>query len=219
MKVDILIPAYNEEDVLGETLKALESFKWIGKIIVIDDGSSDRTREVAAQFSCKLIHHHCNKGKMMAVMNGLKMIESDWVMLIDADLQESASEAWKLLEPLEKKRADMTVATINTNYKKGFGFVKRRARKIVFKETGVLLNSPLSGQRAFHKRWIPKITTSKGIGYGLELYLNLIFLSNGGIIEEVETKMTHRATGKDLKGFYHRAKQWMDMELTLWNYS
>lgn len=218
MKVDVIIPAFNEEMNVGVTLKALRNFEWINNIYVVDDGSSDRTVDIASKFSCHIIRHSVNKGKMEAVMNGFKQVNCDWVMLLDADLRESASEAWKLLVPLEKNRADMTLATVNGGSKKGFGLVKKRASSIIFKETGCYIHSPLSGQRAFHKRWLPLLTKSKGRGYGLELLLNLVILTNGGIIEEVKTNMYHREMGKDFRGFYHRAKQWMDMELTLWNY-
>ena len=219
MIADVIIPAYNESERLAETLTALKGQTWVNKIILIDDGSTDDTKGIALEFTDAVYSHEVNKGKAEAVFTGLSKLTGEWVILLDADLGGTATEAEKLLIPLENKLVDMSIAMLPNLKKKGFGLVKNRAKNIVLKQTNVHLHSPLSGQRAFHHSWVPYILSGKGVGYGLEIYLNLLFLKHGAIIKEVNTEMAHRETGKNLKGFYHRAKQWLEMELTIWNYS
>ncbi|ADU29989.1 glycosyltransferase family 2 protein [Evansella cellulosilytica] len=218
MRADVVIPAYNEEERIAATIKALQH-KWIRNVIVVDDGSSDKTYEIAKQYTRSVIKLPKNKGKMAAVFTGLSEVKADWVIVLDGDLGETASEAEKLLPPLYDNSADMTVATMPTFEKRGFGIVKKRAQQVLKKQTGTHLSAPLSGQRAFHKKWIPLIVSKEGYGFGLEMYLNLLILNHGGRIKEVPTSINHRTTGKTIKGFYHRTKQWIDMEMTIWNYS
>lgn len=83
----ILLPAYNEEEGLVITLKKL--FQVIDnenyEVIVIDDGSTDRTSEVATQFPCRIIKHEINKGKGEAIKTGIKNARSENIICIDAD--------------------------------------------------------------------------------------------------------------------------------------
>ncbi|SDY57075.1 Glycosyl transferase family 2 [Evansella caseinilytica] len=219
MKADVIIPAYNEANRIATTLTALSGQPWVNELIVVDDGSCDDTFSIARQKSNKTMRHERNFGKQAAVYTGLKQAEADWIVMLDADLGKTASEGEKLLVPLASEEIDITIAVLPQNAKGGFGFVKRRAQRIVLQHTGVHLTAPLSGQRAFHRSWIPVILANEGVGYGLEMYLNLLFLSRGAIVKEVNTNMCHRVTGKSIKGFSHRAKQWLEMEKTVWNYS
>ncbi|MBU9714689.1 glycosyltransferase family 2 protein [Evansella tamaricis] len=218
MKVDVIIPAYNEEDMIGTTLTSLIAQSWINEIIVVDDGSSDNTFDIAKKYTNIVLKHHKNEGKGNAIITGLTHSKGEWVMLLDADLGESASDAIKLLEPIIKGRADMTIAIFPQQMEKGLGLVKKRAQRIILKKTGKHLEAPLSGQRVFHRNWIGKIINHGVVGYGLEIHLNLTFLLNGATIEEVHTSMKHRTTGKDIRGFYHRAKQWIELERTVWHF-
>lgn len=82
----IIVPAYNEEDGLSMTLSKL--FRQLDdsyEIIVVDDGSTDRTSEVAKDFPCRLISHDFNRGKGEALRTGIKHARGDNVIWIDAD--------------------------------------------------------------------------------------------------------------------------------------
>ncbi|MDG5788676.1 glycosyltransferase family 2 protein [Evansella sp. AB-P1] len=218
MKADIIIPAFNEAERIETTLNSLKNEKWVEKIIVVDDGSEDNTKIIAKRHCDELVIHDRNRGKSAAIYTGLSYVESDFILLLDSDLGETVTEGRKLLSPVISKKADMTVAIFPHFSKRGFGFVKRRGQRVIYRETGYRITSPLSGQRCFHRSWIPYILSKTGYGFGLEMSLNLLFLKNGGVIKEVATSMNHRLTGKDFSGMYHRFKQWREMEKTIWNY-
>ncbi|MDQ0256237.1 glycosyltransferase involved in cell wall biosynthesis [Evansella vedderi] len=219
MKADIIIPAFNESNKIENTLKSLINQPWVNEVIVVDDGSEDGTEEIALRYTQKVFKHEKNKGKMAAVFTGIQRATGEWIILLDGDIGETASEAKKLLTPLIEDHIDMTIAVLPQFKQRGFGLVKKRARNVVYRETGVFLTAPLSGQRAFHRNWIPIILSHQGKGFGLEMYLNLTFLKHGAKLREINTNMSHRTTRKDLRGFRHRAKQWLEMEITLWNFS
>src|SRR3990170_1945958 len=82
----IIVPAYNEEEGLPVVLEALQALPadTFG-IIVVDDGSTDRTAEVAGRFRCRLVSHSGNRGKGAAIRTGLAHARGEKTILIDAD--------------------------------------------------------------------------------------------------------------------------------------
>ncbi|WP_026689334.1 glycosyltransferase family 2 protein [Alteribacter aurantiacus] len=218
MKVDVVIPAYNEEANIGQTLQVLSCADWVNRIYVIDDGSTDSTYTVALQFTKDVLRFHINQGKAQAAMTGLKQTKSDYVMLLDADLRRSVSEAHKLLIPLSLNIADVVVAKFPADGKKqGFGMMKRRAQRVIEQRYQMHMTCPLSGQRAFHRKWIGCLSEDvRHSRYGFEMACNLDFLYHGARIQEVPVVMEHSGYGKTVRGMLHRARQWYEMERILW---
>ncbi|MBM7097267.1 glycosyltransferase family 2 protein [Bacillus sp. H-16] len=219
MKVDVVIPAYNEEKNIGETLSALRNEDWVSRILVIDDGSTDKTSRIAFDYTDYVYRFHINQGKAQAAITGLKQTKSDYVMLLDADLKSTAKHAFNLLRPLKMNEADVTVAMLPPDSaNKGFGLMKRRAQRVLERRFQVHMTSPLSGQRAFHRRWLKSLSEDvRHSRYGFEMACNLDLLKNGAVIKEVPVKMEHHAYGKTMRGMIHRARQWYEMERILWH--
>lgn len=112
MNVSLVIPAYNEEERLPAFLESLARFHQISKahiveVLMVDDGSSDRTSTVAEQFSNRLplrvIRLPQNRGKGAAVQTGVKESHGDAVIFMDADGATGPEELPKLLAGLEQK--------------------------------------------------------------------------------------------------------------------
>lgn len=100
--VTIILPAYNEAEVIGSVVKSLLAVAgedW--EIIVVDDGSSDETAARAAADGVKVISHPYNKGNGAAVKTGLRAATGDVVCLIDADGQHDPAQIPSLLEALD----------------------------------------------------------------------------------------------------------------------
>ncbi|MBS4024260.1 MAG: glycosyltransferase family 2 protein [Clostridia bacterium] len=209
MKISVLIPAYNEEDRIEKTVLALSNIRSISQILVVDDGSQDKTAQVAESAGATVVSLEINVGKGAALNHGAKFITGDIVCLLDADLGSSAGEASKLINPIIAGEADLTIGTFPKKRKKaGFGLVKKLASWGIKANTGQIFTEPLSGQRAFTKDAFALMLPFAD-GYGVEVMLTIKALKRGLRVVEVETAMTHKETGRDTSGFWHRGKQFV----------
>ena len=119
--LSIIIPAYNEEKRIGrsldEILNFLSSRRYMAEVIVVDDGSKDRTAEVvegraagyrAAGYELRVITNEPNRGKGYSVKRGMTSARGDIVLFTDADLSSPIAEAPKLIDPIAEDRVDVT---------------------------------------------------------------------------------------------------------------
>lgn len=213
--VSVLIPAFNEEKQIKSTIETAFGLNGVKEVIVIDDGSTDRTYQQAVQTQAKVLQLSSNHGKGFALNYGMQQVNEDIILLLDADVGTTAVEAQKLLNPVIKKQVDMAVAKFpKTNKKGGFGLVKKLATwglKII---TGQYFTAPLSGQRAINKKVIEEINEFAP-GFAVEVALTIAVWQSGFKIEEIPVNMTHRVTGRTLKAFYHRGQQFKDIAFVL----
>ena len=110
MNVHALIPAFNEEETVGEVVTGLASI--VDAITVIDDGSTDRTGERARAAGATVIRHDRKSGKGAAVRTGLAAIlpaACTHVLLIDADLQHRPDEARRLIDVARATDATLVI--------------------------------------------------------------------------------------------------------------
>jgi glycosyltransferase involved in cell wall biosynthesis len=216
-RVFALVPAYNEEERIGKTLESLQ--KIVDSVIVVDDGSIDETTKVAESFGVKVIRNPINSGKGRALRLAIEELwkldikDDDIVLFIDADTQETASYAEVLLKKLEESgRGFYTVAVFPPPKKKGgFGFVKGISKNFIFNKFGVELKAPISGQRAVFFGDLEKAIKAFDYGFGLEVAFHYLMLKNNIKPVEVPVEMTHRETGRSIKDFMHRGKQFISI--------
>jgi glycosyltransferase involved in cell wall biosynthesis len=203
-----LIAAYNESDIIAETIAAIKSIPTIDRILIVDDGSADETANVAQESGAEVLRLGRNMGKGGALQAAMKEVSQDIVLFLDADLGACASEASKLLEPVLKGEAGMAIADFPKAQKEGgFGLVKGLGRWGILHFTKVAMSEPLSGQRSVKAELLDGVKFENG--YGLEVGLTIDVLKKGSKVVEVPVKMTHRETGRDLAGFKHRGKQFL----------
>ncbi len=214
--ISVVIPAYNEEETIKRTLVTLNRCLWIDELIVIDDGSSDDTYMIAEKYSDEVIRLPENSGKAFALKEGWKKVSGEIVLSLDADLGMTAREGEKLVERLIFSDLDCVIARLPLQKKSGFGIMKHRAQKLIFSQTGKWFEAPLSGQRAFRKKWVPLLLEKDYVGFGVEMAMTVDLIKSGASVEEEDVCFFHRSTGKDINGFFHRGRQWVDMEKTLW---
>lgn len=224
-EVSAIIPAHNEADLIGDTVKAVRNIPGVSQVVVVDDASSDATAEVAEQAGADLVVLlRKNLGKGGALNEGWSCASGDVLLLLDADLGSSAVEARRLIGPVLDDTADMTIAAfgrvpdepgfdVSTSQgarSGGFGLVMRVAKLGIRLLTGKRVIAPLSGQRAVKREVIEKAGgfASK---FGVEVALTVDALRLGYRIEEVPVSMVHRPSGRDVRGFMHRGRQLMDV--------
>ena len=112
MKISVVMPVYNEVDTIEEILSRVNSVAMDKEIIVVDDFSTDGTRErleeiVQDQDHLKVLYHDRNKGKGAALRTGFASLTGDVVIIQDADLEYDPVEYPRLLEPILDGRADV----------------------------------------------------------------------------------------------------------------
>lgn len=208
--ISAVVPAYNEEAAIAATVRAIQAIPGVEEVLVVDDGSRDCTADMAQQAGAKVIRVERNQGKGAALNRGLAQARGDILLLLDADLGESAREAELLLGPVLRGEADMAIATFpkSAGSGGGFGFVVRLARKGIYERTGMWMDAPLSGQRALRRAVLEKCAPLAE-GFGVEAALTIDALKAGFTVVEVPTNMRHRITGRDLRGFAHRFRQYL----------
>ena len=122
LNVVVIVPAYNEADRITETLEAVARIPQVTRVVVVDDGSRDDTASAAERAGAQVVRLPRNRGKGAALEAGLQRADGDMVLLLDADLGETAAEAAKLLKPILADEADLTIARFPEGPKQsGFG--------------------------------------------------------------------------------------------------
>jgi len=215
MKASVIIPAFNEEGRIGATVRAVRRIPEVVEVIVVNDGSTDATEKEARQAGARVLNMPGNSGKGAALNRGVRAAAAEIVVLLDGDLGATAGEARKLIRPILDDEADMTIARFPPPRRKGgFGLVKGLAARGIYYFTGLKMQSPISGQRALKREALPYVFPVAG-GYGAEVGMTIAAARAGFRILEVPVLMGHRETGRDLKGFIHRGRQFRDIALTL----
>ena len=104
------MPCFTEESTIATLVDQVLASPWVAEVVVVDDGSSDRSRDILATLSdprVTVVLHERNRGKGAALRTGFSRATADYVVVQDADLEYDPSEYGVLLEPLLDDRADV----------------------------------------------------------------------------------------------------------------
>lgn len=227
----VVIPARNEADRIAATVAAASKLAGVDIVVVVDDGSTDSTAALAASAGAQVMRHARNRGKAAALETGaeaVRLIEAGrqieaghgasgprHLLLLDADLADSAADAGPLVDPVRAGTADMTIAVFTTRVRNGgFGIVTTTAGAGIEHATGWRPAQPLNGQRCLTRA---AFTAALPLapGWGVETGMTIDLLRKGMRITEVEVPMSHRATGKDWRSQLHRLHQLADVTRAL----
>lgn len=210
----VIVAARNEADLIGETIAALRGAFPAAAIWVADDASSDGTAEAAMGGGARVVSRGRPHGKGANVTAAAEAALSDaevpgLVLLCDGDLGSSAERLGPLVAAIEAGECDLAVAAFGRRVGGGFGIALGFARWAIRRLCGFTAEAPISGQRAMRVEAL-RASLPFAHGYGMELGMTVDAVRAGYRVGEYELDLSHRATGRTLRGFLHRARQLLD---------
>ena len=211
-----LVPARNEADRIRATVSALRALPGVDQVVVVDDGSIDGTASVALASGAAVLRTGRRTGKGGALEGALRRLPpADVWLFADGDLGESAGSLSAVLEPVVLGRADLAIAVFPEGEGGGgLGAVKRAAARAIRSLSGFRALEPLSGQRALTSATLDAVRPLAR-GFGVETAMTVDALRASMRVVEVPTAVSHRDSGRNIRGFVHRGRQGLEIALAV----
>ncbi len=218
MLVSVIIPAYNEEQTIGQVLEALDVLPFPKQIIVVNDGSTDGTAQALEQLreahQLTIVDSQENRGKGFAIRSGLPHVNGEVVVIQDADMELSPADIAELLQRLEQKGIQVVYGS---RFLKGRGNASLHnflANRVLATYTNLLygcrITDESTGYKAFSAELITRLNlTCEGFEFCPEVTAKILRAGYG--IHEVPVSYFPR-TKKEGK----KLRFWSDGILAAW---
>ena len=199
------IPAYCEEGTIARVV--LSAQKYVDKVVVCDDGSTDMTGEIAEKLGAVVVRHERNRGKghaLKSLLGAAVKFDADVIVLIDGDGQHSPDEIPVLIEPILESKAELVVgsryingAGVETPLYRRFGlrllnFLHRRVNKLP-------VSDAQCGFRALSRKALDAVCFFEQGGYGADVEMLSLAKKNGINIVDVPVTIRYKGLKKTSK--------------------
>ena len=198
-----VIPAYKEEIAIGSVV--LKAKKHVDRVIVVDDGSPDKTAEVAELAGAEVIRLDRNYGKAYALMRGLdraKELDCSVVVMLDADGQHDPDEIPRVVNPVLRGEADMVIGSRFLDVRGDIPKYRILGQKILTSTTNfgsnVSITDSQSGFRAINRKALENLNF-KSYGYSIESEMICYLSYKGFVIKEVPISAIYDVPNKHKK--------------------
>ena len=209
-KISIIIPVYNEEATISRLMKKVLKVKlpYRKEIIVVNDGSTDKTGKIIEKFKrikIKIFTHKTNLGKGAAVKTALRAVTGDVVVIQDADLEYDPKDYLKLIKPIAEGKAEVVYGSRSKRLKKSkTEFLFEIGSKIVTWFTNLLYNTNITDEPTGYKVFKSSVLKSikiKSNGFEWEPEVTAKIAKKGIKIYEVPISYSFRSPkeGKKIK--------------------
>ncbi len=195
-----LIPAYNERRFIGSMVLAVRQF--VDLVVVVDDGSSDNTAEIAQRAGATVVRHMLNQGKATAVNTGFSFIRRMCpraIVMIDGDGQHCADDIPTVLAPILDGRADVVIGSRFLQVKSAIPVYRQVGQHGLTLMTnlasGVSVSDSQSGFRAFSARALEQLSFSQG-GFSIESEMQFQAREHGLRVVEVPIEVIYAEPAK-----------------------
>jgi glycosyltransferase involved in cell wall biosynthesis len=231
----IVLPAYNEQARLPATLAAIFSYLEARgctdfEVLVVNDGSTDRTTAVAEQFCAKhtqmrLLQNPGNRGKGYSVRHGMLEARGDWVLFSDSDLSAPIEELEKLLKAAEERGASVVIGSRALNrslikiHQSWFRETAGRIFNLLMRiSTGLPFADTQCGFKLFERRAAQEIFRRQLIErWGFDAEVLFIARKLGFKTVEVPVRWSH-SDGTKVNMLRDSANMFVDLFRVRWNY-
>jgi len=192
-KITILIPVYNEVNTLTQILSKLESIDFYGldkEIILIDDYSTDGTRELYKELNYKVLYHNKNMGKGAALRTGFKEASGDIITIQDADSEYTPEDLLPLVKIILDDEADVVYGSrfLNINKSSDFMLTHLLGNKMLTFITNLLYGAKLTDMetcyKVFKAEWVKSLEI-KSDRFDFEPEITAKLLKCGAKIKEI----------------------------------
>lgn len=189
MKVSAVIPAYNEEATIEKILKVVTACPEVDEVVVVSDGSTDRTAEIARRYPVQVIDLEVNRGKGGAMKEGVRRASGEIIMFLDADLIGlTVGHLQKMLVPVVAGEAEMSIGV----------FSKGR----FFTDLAQVVSPFLSGQRVVKRTLLEGLDNMEMSRFGIEVALTRYARANKIPCKEVELENMSHVMKEEKLGFF-----------------
>lgn len=215
--LSVIMPVYNERETLSEILAQVRVVGLEKEIVVVDDGSTDGTRDILREEEkkgdLKVFYHEANQGKGAAVRTGLEHASGDVIIIQDADLEYDPREYPRLLKPILEGEAEVVYGSRSLVFQETMFFLQSLGNKIVTLATNLLYGIALSDMETCYKVFRAEVIKSVPLHsrrFEFEPEITAKLLKRGYRIHEVPISYKGRE--------YHEGKKltWRDGITALW---
>ncbi len=234
ISLSIVIPAYNEEKRLPETLACVLGYlrrrEWsFAEILVVDDGSRDGTASVVerarqAEPAIRLLRNPGNRGKGYSVRHGMLEAKGGWVLFSDADLSAPIEELDKLLEVARTRGASVVIGSRaldrslievhQSAFRETAGRIFNRLMRIL---TGLPFKDTQCGFKLFEARAAKEVFRRQRLDrFGFDAEVLFIARRRGYRMEEVPVRWSH-SEGTKVSMFRDSVNMFLDLLRVRWN--
>ena len=201
----ILMPVYNERSTVEEAIeRALAAPLPVDsrELVVVDDGSTDGTRELLRGRDwppeVRIVYHERNGGKGVAVRTAIEHARGRWAAILDADLEYDPADIARLLEPLQAGEAEVVFGVRGFDSRSAFSFWYVMGNRAVTMVANVIFDSWLADIMTCHKAMATEVWRSldlRASGFELEGEITGRVLASGR--RPYEVPITYRARGRE----------------------
>lgn len=166
-KLSVVVPAYDERNTIVEVVRRMRAVDLPGaldlEIVIVDDGSSDGTRDVLPQLgdsTVRVVYHDENRGKGAAVRSGFANVTGDLVLIQDADLEYDPEDWPLLINPILRGKAEVVYGSRFTGERRNMLFYHWMGNRFLSLLTNILYNTTLSDMETCYKLFDRRVIDS-----------------------------------------------------------